>query len=281
MKVREIHCKGFTVSLQFNPKRLASTGAKVDDKSVRERKCFLCTDNLPKEQEGILYKDSFLILCNPAPIVRQHFTVSHMDHAPQVIERSFGTFLALAEDIAPEFTVLYNGARCGASAPDHMHFQAIPQGRLPAEQNADDKRRTVPKKKIGNVSFLVLPNYGRRVLIMESDDKEELGTLFARFLGSMKRETRSELEPMINPLCSYAKGTWRVIVFPRGKHRPDVYYKEGDERILVSPAAVDMGGLVITPVEKDFERTDERLIESIFEEVSMGHDVLERIIAGI
>ena len=118
VKVREIHCDGFSTLLQFNPKRIVSTSANVDEKSVHERKCFLCPQNLPDEQKGVLYREGFLVLCNPAPIFPYHFTISTVQHTPQEIGKFVGTFLSLAKELSPEFTVFYNGPRCGASAPD-------------------------------------------------------------------------------------------------------------------------------------------------------------------
>ena len=168
VKVREIHCDGFSTLLQFNPKRIVSTSANVDDKSVRERKCFLCLENLPEEQKGVLYRDEFLILCNPAPIFPRHFTISTVRHTPQEIGKFIGTLLSLAKELSPEFTVFYNGPRCGASAPDHMHFQASPSWSIPVERDAEDVQRRVLRKKEGAVSFLTLRKYGRQVLLLES-----------------------------------------------------------------------------------------------------------------
>ena len=136
-RVRDISCGGFSASLQFNPKRIISTGASVDEESVRSRKCFLCPDNLPDEQEGVLFRDDFLVLCNPAPIFSRHFTISAVQHTPQEIGKFIGTLLSLSKELSPEFTLFYNGPRCGASAPDHMHFQASPSRSIPVERDAE------------------------------------------------------------------------------------------------------------------------------------------------
>jgi hypothetical protein len=133
VELRKIQCSGFDVQLQFNPRRIHSTGAHVDAKSIRERKCFLCLANLPGEQQGILYKNEFLLLCNPAPIFYHHGTISHIHHIPQAIEDRIELVLNIVKDLAPSFTVFYNGPKCGASAPDHLHFQTSPAGNIPVE----------------------------------------------------------------------------------------------------------------------------------------------------
>lgn len=280
IRVREIQCDGYSVRLQFNPKRIVSSGAKVDAKSISERKCFLCIDNLPEEQKGTLYQDQFLVLCNPAPIFSQHYTISHVNHIPQEIEKFLGIFFLLAKDFAG-FTVFYNGPKCGASAPDHMHFQACPSGVIPAERDVEEVRRRELVRKVGAVSCFTIRDYGRRLLVLESADGAELESYILNLIRSMKKVLATHEEPMLNVLCSFHRNTWRVIFFPRRKHRPDVYFREGDAQVLVSPASVDIGGLVITPIEKDFQTVDATMIQNIFEEVCVSKGVLEKIIGGM
>lgn len=281
VRVREIRCAGFTVSLQFNPKRITSTAAAVDARSVQERPCFLCEQNLPPPQKGVLYRGGFLILCNPAPIFRQHFTISSVRHVRQALEPFLNSFLDLARDLSSKFTVFYNGPRCGASAPDHMHFQASPVGVIPVESDALDRWRRVFRKKLDGASFWTLKEYGRSVLIIESSDKEGLSGLLRALVGQLRRLKGEAEEPMMNILCSYDDLGWRLICFPRRKHRPDVFFREGDERVLVSPAAVDLGGLIITPVERDFERVGAAMVEDIFQEVSLPTEHLDAVIDAL
>jgi hypothetical protein len=249
--------------------------------SIRRRKCFLCVPNLPPPQKGILYRDTFLVLCNPAPIFREHLTISHVDHLPQAIEPFTREFLELARDMSPGFTVFYNGPRCGASAPDHMHFQASPAEAIPVERDASDGARRKFRKAIGHVSLFSLERYGRRVLVLESDSQEELESTLPRTIGAIRGLAGRTEEPLLNILASYGPPGWRLILFPRNKHRPDVYFKEGAERVLISPAAVDIGGLVITPVERDFTRVDAMTMQSIFTEVSVSEEMLEEIVRRI
>jgi Domain of unknown function (DUF4922) len=281
VRQRNIACDGFSIILQFNPKRIVSSGAKIDAATIKERKCFLSIENLPPEQRGILYRNHFLVLCNPAPIVNQHFTLSHIEHVPQAIEAYIGTMLLLAQDFSPSFTVFYNGPRCGASAPDHMHFQAAPARVIPVEVDAVSAERRVPERTVEGVAILTLKNYGRQAILLECDDAARLESVFHRLMSSMKAEERTTEEPKVNVLCTYTDGLWRIILFPRAKHRPDAYFKEGDEQILLSPASIDIGGLAVTPLERDFIRVDAPTIEQIFTEVSLTRAEVERIIAAV
>jgi hypothetical protein len=178
VEIRNIQCSGYDVQLQYNPKRIQSTGAKVDAKSIQERKCFLCLANLPLEQQGILYKNDFLLLCNPAPIFHHHGTIIHIHHIPQAIEDQIEVVLSLAKDLAPSFTIFYNGPKCGASAPDHLHFQASPAGKIPIELESLDPKRAKHVKTVRNVKFFTMKNYGREILILDSSDKQELCAAF-------------------------------------------------------------------------------------------------------
>jgi hypothetical protein len=281
VRQRRIDCRGFSVTLQWNPKRIVSTGAKIDPKTIKERKCFLSIENLPPEQRGILYRNQFLVLCNPAPIVNRHFTISHVDHVPQEIEPYTPTMLLLAKDFAPTFTVFYNGPRCGASAPDHMHFQAGPAGTIPVELDAASPDRRTLEKIVDGVEVLTLKNYGRQAILLEGSNAGSIESVFHRLMSSMKSVEQTTEEPKVNIICTFARGMWRIIVFPRAKHRPDVYFKEGDEQILISPASIDIGGLAVTPMERDFKRVNASMIEEIFTEVSQTRAEVDRIIAAI
>jgi ATP adenylyltransferase/5',5'''-P-1,P-4-tetraphosphate phosphorylase II len=277
IKTRNMDCDGFSVTLQFNPRRFTSTSAQVDQQSLQSRKCFLCVENLPEEQRGILYEDNFLILCNPAPIFDRHFTISHVNHREQSIEAFPGVFLDLARELSPSYTVFYNGPKCGASAPDHMHFQACPANVLSIEALSADESKRVLKRKDEAVSVWTLRNCGRQAIVIESPDKRAAELALRRLLGAMRKTLATTDEPMVNVLCSFSAGTWRLIIFPRSKHRPEVYYREGNNQILISPAAVDLGGLIVTPLEKDFSSVDAQMVESIFREVSLDESTVERI----
>jgi hypothetical protein len=277
-RVREVICSGFKVKLQYNPNRIVSTGANTDPQAVKERKCFLCIENLPEPQKGILYRNEYLILCNPIPIFSKHFTISTIRHMQQDFESSAGTMFDLARDMGPDLTIFYNGPKCGASAPDHLHFQASPRRAIPVESDAVDLSRRKRFYYREHVAGFTLTNFGRAVIIIESTDKHRLLDFIHMMLNKWKDMFRSSEEPKMNVLCSFQEGLWRVIVFPRSKHRPEVYYRSGEERVLVSPAAVDIGGLIITPLEKDFLRIDSKFVEGIFDEVSEKQEVLDKLL---
>jgi hypothetical protein len=279
-KTKSMECEGASVILQFNPGRIKSTSARVDEKSIQSRKCFLCIENLPDEQRGILYQDNFLILCNPAPIFDRHFTVSHTSHVPQSIEAFPGVLLDLAFELSPSYTVFYNGPKCGASAPDHLHFQVCPANILPIESLAAKETLRVLPIKNDVAPVWTLNSCSRQTLVIESGDKREMESTVGGLLHAMRKTLAVSDEPMVNVLCSYAGGIWRLIVFPRSKHRPDVYYREGEDQVLISPAAVDLGGVIITPIEKDFVSVDANMVSSIFKEVSLDAGAVERILGA-
>ncbi|MFA6469611.1 MAG: DUF4922 domain-containing protein [Bacteroidota bacterium] len=279
VRIRDLDCGPFTVRLQYNPRRIVSTAANVDAVSVKARRCFLCLENLPLEQSGIVYREKFLLLCNPMPVFKEHFTISHIDHIPQSIEEKILSLLSLAKDLSPEYSVFYNGPACGASAPDHMHFQAAPMGEIPAEREVGDRLKLF--KRSGGAVFSTVEHYGRSVMVLDSDNEKTMELAFLRMCSSMRKVMKTADEPMMNVIGSYADGMWRLIVFVRRKHRPSVYFKTGEDKIIISPAAVDIGGLVVTPMEKDFHSVDASMITSIFEEVSVTQETLVSILDAL
>jgi len=281
VRTRELRCDGFPVWLQFNPGRIVSTGAKVDAQSIRGRRCFLCAEHLPPQQKGILYNDEFLVLCNPVPIFTDHFTVSHVRHLPQSFEAYAGTMLGMARAFRSRFTLFYNGPKCGASAPDHMHFQACPRGTIPVERAAQEEARRQHRRNVRGVDVFTLARFGRQAIVFESAQSAVLEQVLLALVTALRSVTGSAEEPMLNILCGFNEGDWRVIVFPRSKHRPDVYFKVGGEQVLISPAAVDIGGLIVTPLEKDFNSVDALLMESIFKEVSLESAMVDRAIESL
>jgi len=276
--VRTVDCDDFSVTLQFNPQRIVSSGASVDPVSISARPCFLCPANLPEAQQAILYRLNFLVLCNPFPIFTQHFVISSLDHRPQSLEEELDIFFLLARDLAPSLAVFYNGPQCGASAPDHLHFQACPMGSLPIEKQLDDRRPHPPVIKHASASVSRVENLGRAVLMIEGQDANALGGVMRKILAVMKtsEEAGSDAEPMLNAHAAFKEGQWRILLFPRQKNRPDLYYLEEPERVLISPGSVEMGGLIITPVEKDFQRLNSQLVRHIYREVSVTPALLDK-----
>jgi ATP adenylyltransferase/5',5'''-P-1,P-4-tetraphosphate phosphorylase II len=283
VRVRDFHFNGFTLKVQFNPGRIISSSAKVDDKSIKERKCFLCPDNLPPDQKGILTGASpdYLILCNPYPIFPEHFTIPHIQHIPQLIDDAFGMLLDISKDLGKYYTVFYNGPRCGASAPDHLHFQAGTKGFMIIENQLEQLSSLFGKVLYSNKNIHVtaVDDSLRRFIVMTSQSKDSLISVFNDFNSTYAVHSGTDEEPMMNiiALFDHDRNGWTVIVIPRGKHRPSVYFKEEDENILLSPAAVDFGGVLITPREKDFVKLTKDHIAEMFHEVSLDRSLFENI----
>ncbi|MEW6334535.1 MAG: DUF4922 domain-containing protein, partial [Thermodesulfobacteriota bacterium] len=277
--MREIHGGRWTVKVQFNPRRIVSSGARLDPESIRQRPCFLCLPQLPPEQQAILYRDVFLIVCNPAPIYPGHLTIVHRTHQPQALPpERLGILLRLAADFGLGMTVSYNGPRCGASAPDHLHFQAAPAGLLPAEREVLEPRNRAAAKMREGVSIWRTQGLGRGILVIEGEGQEPVSRAFGRVVSALDRHHPTGEEPMLNLFCTHTGSGWRLILFPRRRHRPEAYDRQGDERLLVSPGAADMGGILITPVERDFLAMDRERVLGIFREVALDDAALEAVI---
>ncbi len=267
VKVKELNVNGIPYKVQFNPARIVSSGAKVDTKSIRERKCFLCPANLPPVQKGIPFDGHYNILVNPFPIFPRHLTIPEMEHVDQRIAVRLGDMLDLAQALS-DYTLFYNGPKCGASAPDHAHFQAGNKGFMPIEK---DWRGQIAGK-IADYKKAVLwylNDAPRATLVIESADKNAATELFEIIYRSMTVKPGEE-EPMMNVLAMYESDKWIVFVFPRAQHRPACYTAEGEANLLSSPASVDLGGVFITPVEKDFLKITAEDIDRILGEVCLS-----------
>jgi hypothetical protein len=278
---RDIPCGEFSVRIQHNPGRMKSSTANVSKKGVEGRDCFLCLDRLPEEQKGILYRNEYLILCNPAPILTDHLTVSHVDHRPQAVAEHIETFLRLMTDFGSGWVVLYNGPRCGASAPDHLHFQAALSGQMPIAKDIREQKKLVLIKQMEGVLFYRVEGLGREVVILEGEDPLAVATAFNRLLKALGRSLLLDEEPMMNIAGLHKDRKWRLAIFPRRKHRPDVFFKEGNDRVVVSPGVIDMAGILVTPVERDFERLDAAAVEGIYKEVSLEGEVVEKALSAL
>lgn len=263
---------GFKLKIQFNPERIKSTSAKVDEDSIKNRKCFLCMENLPAEQKGILLPDDFILLCNPYPILPQHFTLSTIEHKPQQISKSFEELLELTKLLSPKYSLVYNGPSCGASAPDHLHFQAGTKNFIPIEndiqQMKNDFGRIIQEKESITTSFI--DDGLRKIIFIESTDQKEIEKTFHSIYNIYEKQSMIQPEPMMNIVCSFdLEFGWSVIIFLRKKHRPEVFYKDEPEKLLISPAAIDLGGIVVTPREEDYQKIDKDILDQIFNEVSL------------
>lgn len=280
----------FLVKVQFNPTRFISSSAKVDEESIKKRKCFLCLENLPEEQKGIIFENEtdkenrLIFLCNPAPIFNEHFTVSHMKHLPQSIYENIELMIRLADLCNNEYTVFYNGPKCGASAPDHFHFQVCPADELITEKDFlqhPEKFNTLIENENFQIKYITIKKYLRNVLILTSNKIEILVKLFHNVFAKLQEVNETNSEPMMNVFSLRRNENFYLIIFPREKHRPDFYFAEGDERILISPGLVDMCGMLIAPLQKDFERINEDLIRNIYSQVTLKIDKFNRLIESV
>lgn len=266
VRVKDVEVNGCLYKIQFNPARIVSSAAKVDSKSIQERKCFLCPANLPPMQKGILFGEHYQILVNPFPIFPKHLTVPELQHIDQHILHRFGDMIDLAA-YAEDYVIFYNGPKCGASAPDHMHFQAGNKGFLTIEQEWKEKR-TEKIITCKDATLWALNDDPRTTLLIEAGSKETAIMLFNTVYQAMPSKS-GENEPMMNVLVWKEQRNWVACIFPRDKHRPSCYTAEGDANILISPASVDMGGVFITPLEKDFEKITANDIADILGEVCL------------
>jgi hypothetical protein len=281
VRERDVRCGGFSVRLQYNPGRIKSSLANVGEKKTNERRCFLCLNHLPEGQKGLLYRSEYLILCNPMPIFSSHFTVSHREHRPQAIIDHIEPLLQLMSEFGSGWTVFYNGPKCGASAPDHLHFQASPSGQMPIEKEIREEKRLTLMTQVDGVLLYRVRGLGREVVILEGDDPMAMGGALQGFQNALKEILLRDEEPMMNVAGIYEEKKWRLMIFPRRKHRPDAFFKKGDGRVVVSPGLIDMGGVLVTPMKKDFERLDAAAVEGIYREVSLEAKTVEKAISAL
>ena len=269
VKERQFDFGDFVVKVQFNPERIRSSAAKVDAKSVAERRCFLCMQNLPAEQKAISCGGDFQILVNPFPIFHSHFTIVSAVHTNQLFVPSIGEMLRITR-LMEGFTLFYNGPECGASAPDHLHFQAGEKDFLPIDWEYESIKYT------GELLFAdesteirAFENYLRKMFTVETASFEKGVEITRFFTEKFHRLQPEKSEPMLNVLSGFTNGKWTIHLFPRKLHRPLQFFAEGDAQILISPASVDFGGVFILPRKEDFDKITASDIAGIFEQVTV------------
>jgi hypothetical protein len=280
VRIRKLDFGTFEVSVQFNPERMRSSAAKVDARSIGERPCFLCRNNRPPEQRGLSFKNGLTFLVNPFPIFNRHLTIPSDSHTDQRIGNNFGAMLSLAQAI-PSFTVFYNGPRCGASAPDHFHFQAGNKGFMPLENDFLNGKHSKMLFYEQGLAILKWENYLRGIITLKGSDREKLIRIFDRIFERLSEAQGDGPEPMLNILTGFESGEWLVHIIPRKLHRPAQFFMHGSDKLLISPAAVDLGGVIITPREEDFNRITRNDIEDIFRQVCFEESDLDRLLNGI
>lgn len=256
------------IVVQANPGRHKSTHARVDPQSISRRPCFLCPENIPPEEKGIAFGD-LVILPNPYPVLRRHFTIPSREHLPQRLEGRIGDMLELTRALGPDMLVFYNGPACGASAPDHFHFQACANSGIPLLTHLPSR---------GEDGRLALASFGRRLLVCRDKSAENSADFVSAVLEYLPPD---DPEPLINVMAVYRDGRYLTVVWPRSKHRPDCYFKEGEARIAISPAALEMAGILVVADPGHFDRVDRQTAVSIYREVSLDAGEFDRVAKAV
>lgn len=283
IETRRFELAGNTITVQFNPARAVSTCAKVDKSSIEARKCFLCPENKPNEQDEIIISldEPFSLRINPYPILPGHLTISSLKHQDQVladktIRQLPGKLISwLEEYFASGYVLFYNGAKCGASAPDHFHFQAVKQSDVPVIQQWERLMETAVREKEiktenGNTysSFQITSYICPIQVFICNHSADILPEMINQYLQSLPLHEGGS-EPRYNLFAWQDKQRgFTMAYFPREKHRPACYTATGGEQLLVSPGALDMAGLLVTPRKEDFYKITESDITQIYKEVA-------------
>lgn len=246
------------IVVQHNPARRRSVHAAVDPAAIAARPCFLCPGSFPEGETGVAWRD-LAILPNPFPIVRRHLTIPTLEHRPQALVGRAQELVELAQALGDSMVVLYNGPRCGASAPDHFHFQAGAAA-MPALELAE--------AHAGNGGVAGITSVERRFAVLYDTDTAALGERIEYALGAWGRVHHGEGEPMCNVVVRWQGGRGSALFFPRRAHRPYAFFAEPAERIGVSPAAIEMAGILVVSDHDSFERLDARAARTVYADVS-------------
>ncbi|MEI6125947.1 MAG: DUF4922 domain-containing protein [Pseudomonadota bacterium] len=302
--IRKIFLTSHDSFLQHNPQRIKSSSTRIDKEFIEKRPCFLCPDRLYENQKALLYQREWLILNNPYPIFPNHLVIAHAGHLPQVVHSCLRAMPDFVADLNFSCTAFYNGPACGASAPDHLHFQACPDGGIPitGQLAAILKKKDFPftlleKDKGG--ACLTGELDSRAFFMCITGDRDFLRDRLTGVVKFLKEETRSVDEPMINLLIAGLNETegffpsvemsqtaqkgfrpaakFMGIIFPRKAHRPACYFKKNEDMLMVSPGTVDIGGLIILPRREDYERMERDLLLGIFSEVCYGEEIFKNL----
>lgn len=272
------------IRLQYNPARIVSTGADVDKIAVAKRPCFLCKDNRSAVQEALSALSDVEVLVNPFPILKKHLTLPLKVHSPQLLAPQFYNMLALAENWQHR-AVFYNGAKCGASAPDHAHLQSVLREDIPLLNDTlysliqEDSEAVVDAEgaELRFSAAYVVP-----LFYIKATDILAAGQMFER-LSTALPIVQGEDEPRFNVLTIYTNGEgWTIILFPRAKHRPQCYSAEGDQQRLISPGLLDVAGVVVTVRDSDYKGLTYNEVENSLQEVALSvqecREVCKRLI---
>ena len=277
VETRDLNVGSSTFEVQFNPARIRSTGATISKEAVAARPCFLCKANRPQVQMTKIQNADYELLVNPYPILPMHFTIPMRRHQPQQIRGMYGEMIQLLKNY-PDLMVFYNGPMCGASAPDHAHLQAGTSGILPLQREWQRLSRNLTEvaRRGEDATLSVIEDYPCAALAIRSRSRRGSERMFATLYHALPK-VPDQTEPMLNVVAWRADDEYVSVVFPRRKHRPDCYYKDNDEKLLVSPGALDMSGLIITPRREDFERITSEQALAILGECALSVEDMEAL----
>ena len=277
VETRELNVGTSTFEVQFNPARICSTGATITKEAVAARPCFLCRKNRPAQQLTKIQDVDYELLVNPYPILPMHFTIPARRHQPQQIRGMYGEMIQLLGHY-PELMVFYNGPLCGASAPDHAHLQAGTSGILPLQKEWQRLSRNLTEvaRRGDDATLSVVEDYPCAALVIRARSRRSSERMFATLYHALPK-LPEQTEPMMNVVAWHVDDEFISVVFPRRKHRPDCYYKTGDEQLLVSPGALDMSGYLITPRREDFDRITPDMAEAILKECALSEEEMEAL----
>lgn len=271
IQTREFSFDDFVVKVQYNPDRTISSSYDLTDKV---KKCGLCLENLPQEQNGLIYNKHFIIFSNPDPIFQEHFIISKKNHMPQTIIGNFAEFLEISRALGKYYTTFYNGPKCGSSTPDHMHFHSATKQRIPIEYEFDKMVGKLSRTVISNgkIEVRFFEEHLRYFISFESRDKGELLYAFKTFINAFKKISPHQNEPLINLISSYQEGIWRLLIFPRQQTQLSSEKKNQPPTNLT---AIDMGGLFISPNEEYFNKITKDDVVDIFKHVTLTKEYFE------
>ncbi len=279
---REVDVFGLKCRIQYNPRRVISSTADTSPAAIASRKCFLCADNRPKEQFHLGFEGrkgrNYHIQINPYPIFRGHLVIVRDEHIPQEIWHHFPDMLDFAAKYK-DYLVFYNGPSSGASAPDHLHFQAIPKHNLPLEDVVDEflDHPGEPLATVKDASLYKFDGYARGVFALKATTSKSLAKLFYRLLDCTDRG-KGEEEPMFNLYAYVKNGEYRTIVVMRSAKRSHHFYSEGADHLTISPGAADIAGLFVAPFREDYDKADTALLEELLSEVCISEDEQNMIV---
>jgi len=277
---------GLPVTVQLNPCRRISSEASLDKESINRRPCFLCPENRPAEQTNMEFEGRkgrrYRVTLNPYPIFPSHLVISSFEHTPQSIWHRYQDLLDFVRE-NNEYLGFYNGPESGASAPDHMHFQACPQGLTPLQNRVDELLAAGDDKTLDYLTnvkearLFHLNEYARGVFVLCGATAKSTAKLFYRLLDCAPVPDGSS-EPKMNIIAWCHEGEYRTVVIFRERHRPHNYSSFGADHLAMSPGCADLAGVYVTTREEDFDKLDAGLLSQVVREVAASEEMEKEII---